>query len=122
VAGRILVIEDNAINLALVTFLLKSHRFTVLTATDGLVGIELAEQGGVDLIICDVQLPGLSGYQVAARLKAHPQLKLIPIIAVTALAMVGDREKLLAAGFDGYISKPIDPKCFVQQVTTYLPA
>lgn len=120
-AGTILVIEDNAISLALVTFLLRSHQFTVLTATDGAQGVELAAQRKVDLVICDVHLPGLTGYQVAAHLKAQPLLKQIPLIAVTALAMVGDREKLLAAGFDGYISKPIDPLRFIQQVTVYMP-
>ncbi len=120
-AGTILVIEDNAINLALVTFLLSSHQFTVLTATDGAQGVELAAHEKIDLIICDVHLPGLSGYQVAAHLKAQPSLRQIPLIAVTALAMVGDREQLLAAGFDGYISKPIDPLRFIQQVTAFMP-
>jgi CheY-like chemotaxis protein len=114
--ARILVIEDNQINLELITYLLRAFNYTVLTATDGDEGIKLLEQEKVDLIICDVHLPKVDGYQVARRLKRHPKLRKIPIVAVTALAMVGDREKVLAAGFDHYISKPITPDTFVKQI------
>ena len=114
--GRILVIEDNLINLELITYLLKSFSYTVLSATNGDEGIDLAHSQRVDLIICDVHLPGMDGYQVARRLKEHPVLRNIPLVAVTALAMMGDREKVLAAGFDSYISKPIMPEKFIKQI------
>jgi two-component system cell cycle response regulator len=114
--GRILVIEDNPINLELITYLLKAFDYTVLTATNGNEGIELAHSQRVDLIICDVHLPGMDGYQVARRLKEHPVLRNIPLVAVTALAMMGDREKALAAGFNSYISKPIIPENFIKQI------
>jgi two-component system cell cycle response regulator len=114
--GRILVIEDNLINLELITYLLKSFSYTVLSATNGDEGIDLAHSQRVDLIICDVHLPGMDGYQVARRLKEHPVLRNIPLVAVTALAMMGDREKALAAGFNSYISKPIIPENFIKQI------
>jgi len=113
---RILVIEDNPINLELITYLLKSFSYTVLSATNGDEGIDLAHSQRVDLIICDVHLPGMDGYQVARRLKEHPVLRNIPLVAVTALAMMGDREKALAAGFNSYISKPIIPENFIKQI------
>ncbi|HOO12593.1 MAG TPA: response regulator [Bacillota bacterium] len=113
---RILVIEDNPINLELITYILKAFNYTVLTATNGSEGIELAHSQRVDLIICDVHLPGMDGYQVARRLKGHPVLGNIPLVAVTALAMMGDRERVLAAGFDSYISKPIIPEKFIKQI------
>ncbi len=115
-AGRILVIEDNPINLELITYLLRAFNYTVLTATDGKAGMELAHRERIDLIICDVHLPELNGYEVAYRLKKHPVLGKIPLVAVTALAMVGDREKVLAAGFDDYIGKPIMPEGFLRQI------
>ena len=119
-AGRILVIEDNPLNLELITYLLQAFHYTVFSATDGGEGLEIAARERVDLIICDVHLPKLDGYEVALRLKEHPELQKTPLIAVTALAMVGDREKLLAAGFDGYISKPITPEIFVGQVEEFM--
>jgi two-component system cell cycle response regulator len=104
------------INLELITYLLKSFSYTVLSATNGDEGIDLAHSQRVDLIICDVHLPGMDGYQVARRLKEHPVLRNIPLVAVTALAMMGDREKALAAGFNSYISKPIIPENFIKQI------
>lgn len=74
----------------------------------------------LDLIICDVQMPGVDGYEVARRLKKDPMLHRIPLVAVTALAMVGDREKVLAAGFDGYIDKPITTEKFAKQVEAFM--
>ena len=118
--GRILVIEDNPTNMELIAYLLQAFNYTVLKAADGDEGIKLAHREMVDLIICDVHLPKLDGYEVASRLKKHPELHKIPLVAVTALAMVGDREKVLAAGFDGYISKPIIPESFVSQVAEYI--
>jgi len=117
---RILVIEDNPQNLELMTYLLRAFGHVALTAEDGVEGIELARREKLDLIICDVHLPGLDGYEVARHLKKDPMLRLIPLVAVTALAMVGDRDKVLAAGFDGYIDKPISPEIFVKQVEAFM--
>jgi two-component system cell cycle response regulator len=118
--ARILVIEDNPTNLDLMTYLLTAFGHTPLTAHDGQAGLLAAQRERPDLIICDIQLPTLDGYEVARWLKSHSALRAIPLVAVTALAMVGDRDKVLAAGFDGYIAKPIDPQTFVGQVERFL--
>jgi two-component system cell cycle response regulator len=118
---RILIIEDNPTNLDLMTYLLAAFGHTPLTAQDGEEGLEVARREVPDLIICDVQLPIMDGYEVAHWLKSHPQLHVIPLVAVTALAMVGDRDKMLTAGFDGYIAKPISPETFVGEVEKFLP-
>jgi two-component system cell cycle response regulator len=117
---RILVIEDNPTNLDLMTYLLSAFGYTPLTAHDGEEGLQAAQRETPDMIICDLQLPRLNGYEVARWLKSHPDMRAIPLVAVTALAMVGDRDKVLAAGFDGYIAKPIDPQTFVGQVERFL--
>ena len=119
-SARILIIEDNPANLDLMTYLLKAFGHTPLTAQDGKEGVEAARQGEPDLIICDVQLPKMDGYEVARWLKSHPYLRTVPLVAVTALAMVGDRDKMLASGFDGYIAKPISPETFVGEVEKFL--
>jgi two-component system cell cycle response regulator len=121
-ALRVLVIEDNPTNLDLMGYLLKAFGHTVLTAIDGEQGLEAVRREIPDLIVCDVQIPKFDGYEVAKWLKGHPALRKIPLIAVTALAMVGDRDKLLAAGFDGYIAKPINPETFVHEVETFVHA
>jgi two-component system cell cycle response regulator len=118
--ARILVIEDNQANLDLMAYLIKSFGHTPLGAGDGEEGLEVARRETPDLIICDIQLPKMDGYGVVKQLKSHPALSKIPIIAVTAFAMVGDREGILKAGFDGYISKPIDPGTFIAQVEALL--
>jgi two-component system, cell cycle response regulator len=118
--ARILIIEDNQTNLDLMTFLLKSFGHMSLVAHDGVAGLEVARREELDLIICDVQMPTLDGYEVARQLKNDLKLRQVPLVAVTALAMVGDRDKVLAAGFDGYIAKPIAPRTFVQQVENFL--
>lgn len=120
--ARILVIEDNAASLELMTYLLKAFGYTTLVARDGEEGLKAAHQESLDLIICDIELPKLNGYEIARQLKRHPVLKAIPLVAVTAYAMVGDREKALAVGFDGYIPKPIEPELFVGQVEAFLKA
>lgn len=119
-ATSILVIEDNAANLELMRFLLTAHGYAVLAAYDGKEGLDIARRELPDLILCDLQMPGIDGYQVARQVKGTPSLQHIPIVAVTAYAMVGDRDKVLSAGFDGYFSKPIAPETFVQQVEAFL--
>jgi CheY-like chemotaxis protein len=117
---RILVIEDNPTNLELMGYLLQAFGHTVITAVDGEEGLEAVRREIPDLIVCDVQIPKYDGYEVARQLKNHPDFHKIPLIAVTALAMVGDRDKMLTAGFNGYISKPINPETFVREVEAFL--
>src|SRR6266851_9520105 len=119
--ARVLVVEDNPASLDLITYLLKAFGHTPLSARDGLEGIEIARREHPDLILCDIQLPGADGVEVCRQLKKDPALQDIPLVAVTAYAMVGDREKLLAEGFNGYLSKPINPQTFIDQVRPYLP-
>jgi diguanylate cyclase (GGDEF)-like protein/PAS domain S-box-containing protein len=121
VSARILIIEDNPTNMELMVYLLNAFGYTPLMAHDGEEGVATARRELPDLIICDVHLPKLDGYGVVAQLKQDPALRPIPALAVTALAMVGDRERLLAAGFDGYIGKPIEPDTFVAQIESFLP-
>lgn len=118
--ARVLVIEDNPASLDLMVYLLQAFGHEPLSARNGLEGIALAEREVPELILCDVQLPGADGLQVCASLKNNPGLKHIPLVAVTAYAMVGDREKLLAHGFNGYLSKPINPQTFVEEMAPYL--
>lgn len=118
--ARILVIEDNSANMELMVYLLKAFGHEPLTAVDGVSGLEAAQREAPDLIICDVHLPTMDGYEIARRLKSDSVLRQIPLVAVTALAMMGDRDKVLQAGFDGYISKPITPETFVSQVEAFL--
>jgi two-component system cell cycle response regulator len=118
--AKILVIEDNAANLDLMVYLLGAFGHATYAAHDGEEGLAKAASEKPDLIVCDVQLPKLDGYGVVRHLKADPAFRGIPVIAVTALAMVGDRDRVLKAGFDGYLAKPIDPETFVQQIERYL--
>jgi len=118
--GKILVIEDNEQNLYLMTFILEKNGYQTITAQEGQAGIEAACRERPDLIILDIQLPVMDGYEVARRLKEKPESKDIPIVAVTSYAMVGDREKILAAGCKGYIEKPINPETFIDQLEKYL--
>jgi CheY-like chemotaxis protein len=119
--ARILVIEDDPNTLELLTYLLTAFGHTVLTADNGVAGLAVARAERPDLIACDIQLPQLDGLGVARALGADPELSAIPLIAVTAFSMVGDRESILTAGFDAYISKPIAPETFVAQLDRYLP-
>ena len=120
--ARILVIEDNPANIELMSFLLGAYGHTPLVAPDGPRGVAAARSEHPDLVACDVNLPGMDGYAVLAALKSEPALAQVPVLAVTALAMAGDRERVLAAGFDGYISKPIEPESFVAELEAFLPA
>ncbi len=120
--ARILLIEDNPDNLDLMSYLLTAYGHAVTTAEDGERGVALAKSTQPDLVACDIHLPGIDGYGVAKALKSDPSLAAVPVIAVTALAMVGDREKILGSGFDGYITKPIDPQRVVAELDVFLPA
>lgn len=118
--ARILLIEDNEQNRYLTKFLLEHRGYEVVLADQGPRGIELAASMLPALILLDIQLPGMDGHAVARQLKADERLRTIPIIAVTSYAMVGDREKCLAAGAEGYIEKPIDPDTFVDEIERFL--
>jgi two-component system cell cycle response regulator DivK len=112
----VLLIEDNDQNRYLATYLLEQHGYRVVAAPDGLRGIALAQASPPDLILLDIQLPRMDGYAVARALRGIAALDHIPIIAVTSYAMVGDREKSLAAGCNGYIEKPINPETFIAEI------
>lgn len=116
----VLVIEDNEQNLYLVTFLLESNGYEVVQARDGREGIEAAGRVTPVLILLDIQLPGMNGYEVARALRSNPALAEVPIVAVTSYAMVGDRERALAAGCSGYLEKPINPETFMADVERHL--
>jgi CheY-like chemotaxis protein len=116
----VLVIDDNAANLDLMVYLLRAFRYDAIAAADGEHGVKLARQARPAAILCDVQMPRMDGFEVVRTLKADPLTRAIPVVAVTALAMVGDRDRILAAGFDGYITKPIAPETFVSQVEPFL--
>jgi two-component system cell cycle response regulator DivK len=118
---EILIIEDNEQNLYLATFILEKHGYTVAQARDGEEGISLASSLRPILIILDIQLPGMDGYEVARHLKASAETKDTPVVAVTSHAMVGDRERALEAGCEGYIEKPINPETFMSEVEQHLP-
>ena len=112
----VLLIEDNEQNRYLATFLLESAGYSVRWAPDGVRGIEMAREARPDVILLDIQLPRMDGYAVSRALREIEGLEAVPIIAVTSYAMLGDRDKALAAGCTGYIEKPIEPETFVEQV------
>ncbi|MEX0738887.1 MAG: response regulator [Pseudohongiella sp.] len=117
----ILLIEDNEQNRYLTTFLLERHGYKVISAADGMRGLELARNEAPAIILLDIQLPTMDGYAVAQALRAFDHLSQVPIVAVTSYAMVGDREKTLSAGCNGYIEKPINPDTFVSEIEQFLP-
>ncbi len=116
----ILLIEDNEQNLYLLTYLLERNDFKVIPARSGREGLDLAVRVRPDLILLDIQLPGLDGYAVARELRKNPALRDVCIIAVTSYAMVGDRERALEAGCNGYIEKPINPDTFKSEIDRFL--
>ena len=120
--GKILVIEDNEQNLYLVRYILEQKNYEVFAAMDGKSGIEKAALLKPDMILLDIQLPAMDGYAVARNLRQNPDLAETPIVAVTSYAMHGDREKVMKAGCNGYIEKPIDPDTFVAKIKQHLPA
>lgn len=118
--GPLLIIEDNQQNFYMMRFLLEKNGFSIVGAENGREGIDKALGLRPQAILLDIQLPEMDGYAVAEELTKHDELKNIPIIAVTSYAMVGDRERILAAGATGYIEKPIDPDTFVEEIRQYL--
>ena len=120
-AGELLlIVEDNEKNRKLVRDVLQFKGYRTMEAESGELGVALARESRPALILMDIQLPGMSGIEALAHLRADPTTREIPIVAVTASAMMQDRQRILAAGFDGYQSKPIDVKGFVQMVTEVL--
>ncbi len=118
--ANILLIEDHYDNTLLMVYLLVQSGHHISSADTGEEGLEMALSADFDLILCDIRMPGMDGYEVARRMKSNPQLHNVPLIAITAQAMAGDREKILASGFDGYLSKPISPHSFIQQIESFL--
>src|SRR6185436_13463362 len=114
--AKVLVVEDNPANMTLATFLLESVGHTVLKARDAETGVGLARSERPDLILMDIQLPGMDGLSATGILKADAETRDIPVIALTALAMKGDEERIRAAGCDGYIAKPLSYKDFLETI------
>ncbi len=118
----LLVIDDNAINLALVSYLLNASGFDVESAEDGAKGLAaLAAGTHFDAILCDIQMPVMDGFEFARHAKADPRFAVVPLVAITALAMVGDKERIIAAGFDAYLPKPIEPASFIAALLSLVP-
>jgi two-component system cell cycle response regulator len=119
--ARILLVEDTPHNLQLMTYLLEANGHTVEAADTGEQAVSRATRAPPDLVVLDLQLPGIDGYEALKALRSMPDLGAVPVIAVTSFAMVGDRDLALAAGFDHYMTKPIEPETFVTEVESYLP-
>ena len=116
----ILVVEDNELNMKLVKGLIKIGKYRMLEATDAESGIQLIREQRPDLVLMDIQLPGMDGLSATKIIKEDPSLKDIPIVALTSYAMQGDEEKALQAGCTGYIAKPIDTRKFLKTIAQYL--
>ena len=117
---RILVVEDNETNIYLISFILRKNDYEVIEARTGEEGVELAIKEKPDLIIMDIQLPGIDGLEATKRIRESEADGEIPIVALTSYAMTGDREKALAAGCTGYIEKPINPETFMADIEKHL--
>ncbi len=118
--SRILIVDDNPTNLKLVSFLVRSHGYDVVTATDAATALASIQAERPTVILMDLQLPGIHGLELTRRLKADPATREIPVIAVTAYAMKGDHEKALAAGCDDYITKPIDTRTLPEVIARHV--
>jgi CheY-like chemotaxis protein len=119
-SSRILVVEDNEMNMQLFEYLLEESGFEIVKATSGEEALRLAGEANPDLILMDIHLPGMDGLSVVRELKSGGKLGGVPILALTAHAMRGDRDRFLQAGCDGYISKPIDVKTFIPSIQKFL--
>lgn len=120
--ARVLVVDDNPNNLDLMLYLLRAFGHSPIGFTTAQAALEQARTYYYDVILADIRMPDMDGFEFARQVRADPQLKDAKLIAVTAMAMTGDRERILKAGFDGYISKPIDPEQFVAHVENFLTA
>ena len=118
---KILLVEDNAANRYLATYLLDLQGFTVVHAVNGEEALDRAHSEQPDLILMDIQMPKMDGYEAARRIRDSPALCGIPLVALTSYAMAGDRDRALAAGFAAYIEKPIATETFVAEVSRHLP-
>lgn len=118
--AHLLIIEDNPANMELAEYLLKSAGYDPAKAFDGAQGLQLIAERRPDLVVCDLQMPVLDGFEVLQHLRNVESTREIIVVAVTALSMPTDKARVLAAGFNGYLSKPIDPETFVAQIETYL--
>ncbi len=119
--GRILIVEDQEDNRRIVRDLLESAGYEVCEALTGDEGVNLAASVAPNLILMDIQLPGIDGYEATRRIKADPKLRHIPVIAVTSYALSGDEVKAYEAGCDAYLSKPVSPRTLLAKVEEYLP-
>jgi CheY-like chemotaxis protein len=117
---KILVVDDNERNRYLVSFILDKNGFEVVTANDGVDGVETAREQRVNLIIMDIKMPRMDGYEATMRIKKLEGYQSVPIIALTSYAMAGDKKKAVAAGCDGYIAKPINPETFMDEIRKFL--
>jgi CheY-like chemotaxis protein len=118
--ARILLIEDNPANLELARYLLAAAGYEVVLAVHGAQGLELARTERPDLILSDLQMPVMDGYALIAELKRDDACRDIPVVALTAFSMPGDEARVMQAGFDGYLSKPIEPEQFTAQIANIL--
>ena len=118
---RILVIEDQEDNRRIIRDLLTANGYALIEAVTGEEGVAAAERENPDLILMDIQLPGLDGYEATRRIKAIPALARVPVIAVTSYALSGDDKKAFAAGCDGYVTKPFSPRQLLAKIKEYLP-
>ncbi len=117
---RVLVVEDDAQNSYLVRYILEHEGYEVEVVVDGEHALEVAGEWRPDVVLMDMMLPGMDGGETTRRLKRHPDLSGTPVVALTAYSMKGDRERILQAGCDGYIAKPIDPETFLGQLEAHL--
>lgn len=117
---RVLVVEDNDANLYLMRFMFEKYGFHVLVAESGAEGVERAITEKPDMIIMDIQLPDMNGYEATKKIKESDAARDIPVVALTSYAMAGDREKAFAAGCNGYIAKPINPETFMEEIRIFI--
>jgi CheY-like chemotaxis protein len=117
---RILVAEDNAVNRELLRELLEARGYAVSEACDGQEALHMIEQAQPELLLLDIGMPVLDGFAVIRRIRENPLMARLPVVAVTAYAMRGDREKILKSGFDGYLSKPLNPSSLTEELDRLL--
>lgn len=117
---RILLVEDNPASLELMRYLLQSTGYEVLQATNGQEAVLLLDTCQPDLVLTDIQMPGGNGYELLAHIRSDARLQTLTVVALTAYSMPGDQERVMRAGFDGYLSKPIDPETILHEVECFL--